>query len=607
MTEILPTPPDDLPPLPDYWAHAEDPRKVAAPYNHGLTDLYISHGGDGLPLALAPRLNGYTRGQIGDGWHQISGNLSVEARRQAARSHVAEHFDLSATGVTVPPAEDGVDALAYARHVLRHTLVKPTREEDTDVRLRTRYPYIVPGTRFDDPFPADNVHVAFGLLADGHISESLETTANTEHDTMRFGYAANFSKLAMLRQQTPIDSFAMEATRGFYGNEALRHWRDAIVRNINFMQEGKEKLAGLAPHQHGAHRRIGRLPLGLYAYRNYDDTPVDYKLRSVIRVESAEKDRETGEKAIAGIRDEDERAHIWDKVQRSLAAGAESWQDMSDYQLEDRIHLETTRTIDIYTSWMQAAVAHKLKLAAEASEALGEYGVAEHYWSQFNELKQVVGLMFRQTGKYTGHHTDLLLDGSQTGALNAAQILPLLVGHDFIPYDHALMTINLFLEKLVGDYGLHTSDIIGCPEQWTGEIDWPSLANLAMLASMEQAREAKRRNIPGQSPEPFIKFAEEIKQAMRRGIKRWHAKHKTLPERINGTSPAEIALGGEYCSKDEEGNDPEPQVGFAMTAGAFIVAETLSLRDIFEQANPDYSWLSQCFAIHIGRPALTFT
>jgi neutral trehalase len=209
--------------------------------------------------------------------------------------------------------------------------------------------------------------------------------------------------------------------------------------------------------------------------------------------------------------------------------------------------------------------------------------------------------MWRQTGEDKGHYTDLWLNGEQTGALNAAQILPLLVGNDFVPYDHARMTINLFREKLLGPYGLHTSDIIGCPEQWTGDNDWPSLAILAMHASMEQAREAKRR---GQDPEPFLQFAEDLQEALIKGVDAWYEEHKTLAERINGSNPKKIALGGEYCSPDEEGNMPEPQIGFAMTAGALMNAKIFNLRTLFEFIDPNRSWLSQCFAINLGRLAL---
>jgi hypothetical protein len=131
------------------------------------------------------------------------------------------------------------------------------------------------------------------------------------------------------------------------------------------------------------------------------------------------------------------------------------------------------------------------------------------------------------------------------------------------------------------------------------------MAALAKQAAMEQAQEAKRRNIPGQSPEPFIEFAEEVDAAMTLGIEMWHNKHQTLPERINGEKPTEVALGGEYCSVDEHGNKPEPQIGFGMTAGSYIVAKTMNVRQLFGHTERHGgSWLSQSFAVHLGRSAL---
>ena len=445
------------------------------------------------------------------------------------------------------------------------------------------------------------------LLVDGHIDSSLKTLAGSEYNTMRFGYDPNFSKVAMLRQQTPLDSFAVEAHRGIYGHRVLTHFAPALRRNLAFMNEGKERLSRIPLNGHGEHRRIVRLPGGLHAYRYWDDTPVDYETRSVIRIESAAKERATLDKIVHRGHDRDEKAYLWVKGNKNLAAGAESFQDMTDSFLEDGLNLETIRTTDICTSWLQAAVAHKTKLAAEACEIAGDYTAAEHYWKQFNELKLVVNtLMWRQISDTQGHFTDILTDGRQTGALNAAQLLPLLVGNDFVSYGHARMSITMMREKLLGPFGLGTTDAEGCREQWSGKIrNWPALAALAKHAAMEQAREAKRRNIPGESPEPFIQFAEEVDAAMRRGIKGWHEEQGTLPERIHGEDPTKVALGGEYCD-EEDGKEPEPQIGFGMTAGAFIVAETMDVRKVFEHVEGrGGSWLAQSFAVHLGRSALT--
>jgi neutral trehalase len=596
----------NLPPLPDYAAEPVNPAAIAAPNTAELADLYIAVGGDGLPLALAGLKNGRKRHEIGDEWARMSAGMTPDQRRSAAEQHFSRYLDLSTTGAEVTPGFPGQPTLDYARDVLYRQLRRPARPSDTDVRLHTRYDYTVPGTRFDDSFPADNVQVAWAMLADGRVDDSLKTIGNIEYDTMRLGYAPNLSKIGMLRSQTPIDSFVVESFRGLYGDRALTHFAPALERNIAFMNSGKDRLAHIPVTGHGAHRRIGRLPGGLHAYRNYDDTPVDFKKRSVIRIESAEKDRELGERVISRTRDTDEKAHLWTKLQVDLAAGAESWQDMSDYQLGDRVNLETIRTTEIYTSWMQASMAHKIKLAAMARELAGDYKGAEHYWQQFNELKVVVGLMWRQIDETHGHHTDLLLDGTQTGALNAAQMLPLLVGNDFVSYRHARMSINTMRNELLGDYGLGTSNVEDCKEQWSGKKrNWPSLAALAKQAAMEQAQEALRRNIPGESPEPFIEFAEELDAAMTRGIDMWHEEHHTLPERIHGENPREVAFGGEYCSIDEDGKKPEPQIGFGMTAGAYIVAKTMPVRQIFGHAERrGGSWLSQSFAIHLGRSAM---
>jgi neutral trehalase len=597
----------NLPPLPDYAAEPVNPAAIAAPNTAELADLYISVGGDGLPLALAGLKNGRKRHEIGDEWSQMSAAMTPDERRQAASQHFGRYLDLSSTGAEVTPGVPGQSTLDYARDVLYRQLRRPARREDTDVRLRTRYDFYVPGTRFDDSFPADNVQVAWALLADGRIQDSLETIANIEHDTMRLGYAPNLSKIGMLRQQTPVDSFAIDSYRGLYGDQVLSHFSPALERNIAFMNSGKDRLAHIPVTGHGAHRRIVRLPGGLHAYRNWDDTPVDFKNRSVIRIESAEKDRALGERIIASVRDTDEKAYLWTKLHKDLGAGAESWQDMSDYQLGDRINLETIRTTEICTSWLQASAAHKIKMAATARELAGDYAGAEVFWSQFNELKTVVNtLMFRQIDETHGYFTDVLEDGSQTGALNAAQMMPLLVGTDFVSYKNARMTVNTMRDELLGAYGLGTSNVEDCKEQWSGKHrNWPSLAAFARLCAMEQAQEAKRRNVPGESPEPFIEFAEEIDAAMTRGIEAWYGEHYTLPERINGENPREVALGGEYCSVDEDGKKPEPQIGFGMTAGAYIVAKTMPIRQIFEHTERHGgSWLSQSFAVHLGRSAM---
>jgi neutral trehalase len=612
MTELQRiTPSGDLPQLPEYWAPPEDPRNYAAPTSPEWQQLCADVGGDGLPLALAPLLNGHTRLDVGKEWMSMRPMLPQDMIPEAAGKHFDTYLDRSGARAHVPAGVPGQSPLDYARFVLYDVLRRPARPADTDLHLRTAHDYFVPGTRFVDRFPADDALVTWALLADGYVDMGNKNIANTQHDTARFGFSPNLSRIGMLREQTRLDSFNIESTTGLYGSEALTHWRDALIRNIEFKQRGKAVLDRQLPHVAAAKGRMVRLPGGLvrgydkgiHAYRAWDDTEVDYKQGTVIRVESVPEEREVLQRMMHGVRDQDERAAIWRRGNKNLAAMAETFQDMTDEFLADRRHLETAHTTDICASWQQAAVAHQLKAIARASEELGDLRTAEKYWKQYNELRDLMPIMWRQTGPNTGHYTDWnWREGAKTGALNAAQILPLLVGGDFVPYENALMTINLFREKLFGQNGLMTSDIFTCPEQWSGKRDWPSLAMLAIHAAMTQAVLARQH---GLDPEPFIQFAEDVQELLLRGLDAWHGVHQTFPERISDDNPTEVAVGGEYTKPGKNGETPKPQIGFGMTVGSYIVARTFNLRELFSNMEPHHgSWLRQAFAIHIGRSAL---
>lgn len=604
MIEGQPPLPHERPPLVDYRAEPQDPSSLAPNWG-SLAQLFadvrhpqLGHP-DGFLVMNAPARNGLTPVQIGAAWAAARTGLSSAEVPAAARAHFDKHFDITAAGVQVPTGEEGESVGDYARRILYEHLRRPAREADTDTRLRTKYPFFVPGSRFSDPFPVDNVLVGLALLGDNRVDESLQVIGNIEHDTMRLGYAPNFGKASIYRTQTPLDSLLLEAQSSIYGDEALRHFHPALVRNLDFLRSGIETLGDIPPNGFAAHRRIVRLHKGEKTYtgvRSWEDAPMNFKRRIGPRMESEVEDVELGEQLISSFTDEGEQEYHWIRLMRSLGAACESWQDMADWQLADRKNLITSRTIDILTPWVQAAVAHKTKLAAQGSEALGNYHEAEKYWQQFNGFSELINdLMWRDIDETHGHYTDILLDGTQTGALNAAQILPLLVG-GIVPYDRAIKTVNTWRDSLLGDYGLHTSDILDCPEQWSGIRDWPSLAILAIHSSMQAAVDAKASGLDSQ---PFVDFAQALTEALHAGITAWYEKHRTLPERIHGTNPTEVAIGGEYC-KTQNGQEPEPQIGFGMTAASLLLAEIMqpAKMEFDPQLGP---WLRQAFAQEVGR------
>ncbi|HSX35291.1 MAG TPA: trehalase family glycosidase, partial [Candidatus Saccharimonadales bacterium] len=381
-------------------------------------------------------------------------------------------------------------------------------------------------------------------------------------------------------------------------DEILRHYLPAQERNLQHWNSGRAQLEQLPPGVAGAHRRVARLPDGKIVFRNWDDSKIDYKTRTGVRAESAQEDLELGEQRIAGISDEHERAEAWEHLIRSVLAACESMQDMSDYQLGDRIHQVTNRTIDIAPSWLQANMAEKYRMTALAYESTGQMDKAEHCWTRFNQLGEVLQDMWVQTDEDHGWYTDLnVKDGTQTGALNAAHALPLLVP-GLVPYENAVKMANTFRDKLLGNYGLNTSDIQGCDEQWSGKRNWPSLALWAMHGFMQAGVDAKAK---GLDPKPFVVLADDIRCAMTEGMQAWYDANGTIVERIWDVDPRRVATGGEYCQ------DPDPskaQHGFGMSIGAHRTLTSFNLTEMPLEPR-DGSWLKQGFANVMGFTGLS--
>jgi alpha,alpha-trehalase len=553
---------------------------------------------DGLAVALAPLRNGLNHAQVGERWLAIRDSLPANEVGAAARRFYDEHYDISASqGIPVPPAEPGEPLGHYADRIASSVL-RREMPQDTAVDLHSPNEVDAPGTRFYHLFPADNAQVIMGWLARGRVDMAMRALENETYQQRRLGYAPNFTaRIAMLRTQTSFESVSVDAFASpeLYGADALRHFRPALEANLKFWNGGRRFLRDLFYGQAGAHRRVARLPTGEYAYRNWDDSEVSYANKVGMRPESAEEDWSLGEKLISGIPEEEKRGPAWEKMIRSLLAACESFQDMSDYQLVDPTRLETTRTTDILPSWLQATMAHKYKMVALAYESEGNLGMAEKYWRGFNSMKELLNNRhWRQTSENEGHYTDLLLDGTQLETINAAQIMPLLIG-DVVPYDRARMTVNLWRRVLLGDNGLKTSPSEVCNEQWSGKRDWPALATWAIQASMQAAVDAKKA---GQDPAPFLEFADDVRVAALQGMQSWYNANGTIPERINDTTPTEVAAGGEYC-KDKK----TTQHGFGMSIGSIRVWQEVKPLEV--ELDPRLgSAVRQVFAQTAGSTAL---
>jgi neutral trehalase len=514
----------------------------------------------------------------------------------AALAHYGKYFDISAAArIDVPRARADQSIIAYREEVAARVLRVPPKP-DTPIEVGTPHPVDAPGTRFSQLFPADAAAVEQGWLAVGNPENAIRGFDNEAALILRFGYPPNYTaRFALLRSQTPFDGYTLEAFTAlpYPKDEVLRHYQGAQEKNLTHWNSGRSYLEGFPVGTPGAHRRIARLPNGKFVWRNWDDSKVDYKTRTGVRLESAAEDLEHAERRIAGLSDEAEKAQAWEHFVLSILAACESMQDMSDYQLGDRVNLVTNRTIDIAPSWLQANMAQKYRMMALTYESTGQMDKAQHCWGRFNEIKDVLKDMWIQIDDTHGWHTDLnIKDGTKTGALNAAQALTLLVP-GLVEYNEAIMTANTFRDKLLGNYGLRTSDINGCKEQWSGDRNWPSLAMWAMHGFMQAAVDAKAK---GKDPQPFIQLADDIRLSMKEGMQAWFDANGTFVERIWDADPRKVAVGGEYC------NDPDPakaQHGFGMSIGSHRVLTSFDLprMDVDPRAG---SWLKQGFANVMG-------
>jgi neutral trehalase len=320
-----------------------------------------------------------------------------------------------------------------------------------------------------------------------------------------------------------------------------------------------------------AYRRLIKLPTGEIVYRFYDDSQINYDTKEGLRFEAEAEDTEEAERVVFGLEGE-EKKRRWEKFVLDKLAACESLMDFAPgWQSADYRTLEQIRTTDIAPVFLQANMVHMLRLAGRREEADAlAVTINKHMWRDIDDTH--------------GQYCDLLHDGTQTMALNAAMAYPLMAG-GIVPYDRAVKVANTWKDKLSRRYGFIISNA-NSKQQWDGDPDeeedrgWPSI-NMWLAECFTQAAIEAKAN--GHDPEPLIEAA-EIARCAAEGIDEWFKTHRTVAEKLNSSHPIRFVNGGEYGKTLED-----VQIGFGMSIGAYRKLTRRNFRG--EVKDPrEYSW-----------------
>jgi alpha,alpha-trehalase len=480
---------------------------------------------DGFTVANAVLNEGLTYPEVGKQWQE------AKARGEDPATFLRQHASLECARLQVRRAMPGEDIVAYTDYManegLRHSM-----PQDTGIYRGMRNLVDGPGSRFIGSFPGDNVVVGLGKLRRDDIEGAFDTLENDIDQIMELGYPLNWNGWPSAgRTQWPGISFLLEGIAAQYGekgDEVIAHYQRPLVRYARFFMEG---WGTLRPGEQ--HRRLMRLPTGEMLFRFYD-----------------------AERLVYGLEGEAKKAR-WAKFILDKLAACESKMDFAPgWQSKDYKTLEELRTTDIAPAYLQAAMVHLLRMAGypqhaqEVADTLNRRG-----WRDIDETR--------------GHYCDVLSNGEQTLALNAAMAYPLMVG-GIVPYDRAIKTGNVFKEQLGREYGFIMSTAT-TGEQWDGDPEgdlskkgkdrmWPAVNMWIAEAFLQAAIEAEAA---GNDPGPLLEVAEMARQ-LAFAIEERFKVDGIIAEKYCASEPTQFVNGGEYAKKKQD-----EQVGFGMSIGAY--------------------------------------
>lgn len=389
----------------------------------------------------------------------------------ALRAFVEAHFQSEAPSDETYRAMPGRDITGHI-DALWSQLTRQSRLEAPPLssRLRLRYPYLVPGGRFDEIYYWDSYFIMLGLEESGRHDLACNLVHNLAHLIREYGHVPNGNRTYYLsRSQPPVFSSMVQRLAKGHDRHAYQRFLPDLEREYAYWMSGEDTLA---PGQ--AHRRLVRLDDGTLLNRYWDDVCAP-------RQEAYHEDLHT---AGADVRP---NAEIW----RNLRAAAESGWDYSSRWFADDQTLSTIRTVDILPVDLNTLLHHLEATLAHAHELSGNPERARHYCDRADARRRAIhALCWDEKRGLFGDY--LWREGELTTSINGAMAFPLYYG--IATAQQAAHVARTLECELLRPGGLAaTTRETG--QQWDAPNGWAPLQWVAIMGLRDYGEQALARTI----------------------------------------------------------------------------------------------------------------
>ena len=382
--------------------------------------------------------------------------------------------------------------------------------------------YIVPGGRFNEQFYWDTYFIMLGLASTGKWKTIEGMMKNYTHMIRKFGYIPTANRTYLLsRSQPPFFSHMVELLAMGRGKKTLREYLPYLTAEYRFWMRGRSKVATT---EHGAFRRVVKMPDGTLLNRYYDN-------KTTPRPESLREDIETAE--TSGRKDAN-------RLYLHLRAAAESGWDFSSRWFMDPLDIRTIHTADIVPIDLNCLLYHL------------ETTIADGYRASFNLVK---ARQFRKRAKaraesiqeylwdesegyykdYNFHHS------SFTSVQSLAGVFPLFVG--IATKDQADSVADVLRKDFLQPGGLVTT-LIDNGQQWDSPNGWAPLQWVAIQGLHRYGHD----DLADEITKRWLELNEKV-----------YAASGKFVEKYNVESDDGLGGGGEYVLQD----------GFGWTNGVY--------------------------------------
>lgn len=372
------------------------------------------------------------------------------------RAFVEAHFTSEALpdeAYNAVPGRDVVthiDALwsALTRHPLSET-------PPLSSRLRLRYPYLIPGGRFNEIYYWDSYFIMLGLEESGRHDLACNLVHNLAHLIREYGHVPNGNRTYYLtRSQPPMFSSMVKRLAEKHDPHAFQRFLPEMEKEYAYWMDGEDSLQ---PGQ--AHRRLVKLNDGTLLNRYWDDLCIP-------RQESHHEDVGTAETG--------SRPHI--DVWRNLRAATESGWDYSSRWFADGATMNTIRTVDIVPVDLNTLLHHLEATLAHAHQLNGSHEQARKYRDRAEARRKAIhAYCWDENQARFGDY--LWQEGSLTASINGAIAFPLYYG--LATPDQAEQVAHTLERELLQSGGL-AATTLETGQQWDAPNGWAPLQWVAI-------------------------------------------------------------------------------------------------------------------------------